>query len=360
VRELPRRLGAFAAALLLVAGGLAIIIFAVALLKGEPTGAKVAGAVVGALLVAGVIRLVPAPTLLGAYSAIVYAILYFPILVVVIYAFNKGRQVEIWEGFSTKWFSAALDDESITSSIGRSLRIAVSSAVVSTVLGTAAALALGRARLRVRGPFDTLMFLTLVVPELVIAIAALIFFTNAGFELGTVTMFLAHTLFNVSLVTLIVRSRFVGMGGRLEDASADLGAGPVATFRQVTFPRLFPAILAGGLLAFTFSFDDVVISNFTSGAGNQTWPLRVLNALKFGLKPDVMATATMMLGVTLCGLAAAGLLLRWSGRRQGGDAGLGGLVGAAPPTGREGAAAIGIPVGREPAERPIEVVASRG
>jgi ABC-type spermidine/putrescine transport system permease subunit II len=141
-------------------------------------------------------------------------------------------------------------------------------------------------------------------------------------------MFLGHTIFNVSLVTLIVRARFASMGDHLEQAAADLGAGPWATFRQVTLPRLAPAVLAGGLLAFTLSFDDVILSSFTSGAGNQTWPLRVLNAVRFGLKPDVNATAAMMLAVTLVGLVAAAVVLRVSARRQGakGALGLGGIL----------------------------------
>ena len=347
-----RRLVGLVAALALVAGGLAVMVFLLGLARGDVGVGGAIGAVVGAAVVVAALRFVPAPALLGGYAALVYVLLFFPILVVVVYAFNKGRQVEIWEGFSTKWFGEALADETITSSIGRSLRIAFASAAVATVFGTAAALALARVRPRVRVPFDTLLFLTLVVPELVIAIAALIFFVNAGFELGVVTMFLAHTLFNASLVTLVVRARFVSMGGTLEEASADLGAGPLATFRQVTLPRLFPAVLAGALLAFTFSFDDVIISNFTSGAGNQTWPLRVLNALKFGIKPDVNATATMMLGVTLLGFALAGLVLRVSARRQGavGPLGLG-----RPPAGGGDAPAL------EPSsERVLEPVGGRG
>lgn len=246
--------------------------------------------------------------------------LFFPIVVVVIYAFNSGRQVQIWEGLSTKWFTEALRDDSIRLAIGRSLQIAVASALVSVTLGTAAALALGRARRWARVPFDVVMFLTLVVPELVIAIGSLVFFTKTGFQLGVVPMFLAHTTFNVSLVTLIVRARYVSMGGTLEEASADLGAGALATFRQVTLPRLSPAILAAGLLAFTFSFDDIVISNFTSGAGNQTWPLRILTELRFGLSPAVNATATMMLAITMIGLGLGAAVVYRAARREGGSA----------------------------------------
>ena len=117
-------------------------------------------------------------------------------------------------------------------------------------------------------------------------------------------MFGGHTLFNASLVLLIVRARFVSMGSSLEEASRDLGATALATFRQVTLPRLAPAIVAGAMLSFTFSFDDVVISNFTAGAGNDTWPLRILAGLRFGLSPDLNAAATMMLAVTLVGLGA--------------------------------------------------------
>jgi ABC-type spermidine/putrescine transport system permease subunit II len=267
-------------------------------------------------------RLVPLPSLLGGYSALVYVFLFFPILIVVIFAFNSGSNVASFDGFSTQWFSRALEDDTITSAIGRSLRIAVASAIVATVFGTAAALALSRVSRRVRNPFDVLVFLTLVVPELVIAVASLIFFVNVGFDLGLVTMFLAHTVFNASLVLLIVRARFVSMGSTLEEASRDLGATALATFRQVTLPRLAPAIVAGAMLSFTFSFDDVVISNFTAGAGNDTWPLRILAGIRFGLTPDLNAAATMMLAVTLLGLGGAALILRRSARTQGGGVSL--------------------------------------
>jgi ABC-type spermidine/putrescine transport system permease subunit II len=313
-----RRLGAFLGAIVLVAGVLALGALLSGVLSGALSARLLIAAVIGVVLIALATRAVSVPGLLGGYSALLYILLFAPILVVVVYAFNSGRYVAVWDGFSTKWFSQALHDDSITSSIGRSFRIGISTAIVSTVLGTAAALAISRARAGVRTPIEVIVLLTLVVPEVVIGIAALIFFVNTGFELGQVTMFLAHCIFNMSLVLLIVRARFISMGDSLEEASRDLGAGPVATFRQVTLPRIAPAVIAGGLLAFTFSFDDVVISNFTSGAGNETWPLRVLSALRFGLSPQLNAAATLMIGVTFVGLALAALALRMGARRTGG------------------------------------------
>jgi len=317
VPEAIRKAGAFTGALCFVVGLIAVVAFLLALGNGDVSARGLIGLALGAAAVVLVPRLVSVPSLLGGYSALVYLFLFFPIVVVVIFAFNSGNNVASFAGFSTKWFGRALDDESITSAITRSFQIALASSLVATVFGTAGALALSKVSRRVRNPFDVLVFLTLVVPELVIAVSVLIFFVNVGFELGLVTMFIGHTIFNASLVLLIVRARFVSMGSSLEEASRDLGAAAVATFRQVTLPRLAPAIVAGAMLSFTFSFDDVVISNFTAGAGNDTWPLRILSGIRFGLRPDLNAAATMMLGVTLLGLGAAALILRRAARTQG-------------------------------------------
>jgi ABC-type spermidine/putrescine transport system permease subunit II len=317
VPEPIRKAGAFVGAVCFVFGLIAIAAFLLALGGGDVSVRGLIGLALGAAAVVLVPRLVSVPSLLGGYSALVYLFLFFPIVVVVVFAFNSGSNVASLAGFSTKWFGSALDDESITSAITRSFQIALASAAVATVFGTAAALALSKVSRRVRNPFDVLVFLTLVVPELVIAISALIFFVNVGFELGLVTMFLGHTIFNASLVLLVVRARFVSMGSSLEEASRDLGASALATFRQVTLPRLAPAIVAGAMLSFTFSFDDVVISNFTAGAGNDTWPLRILSGIRFGLRPDLNAAATMMLAVTLLGLGGAALILRRAARTQG-------------------------------------------
>jgi ABC-type spermidine/putrescine transport system permease subunit II len=323
VPEALRRTGAFVGALCFVLGLISVVAFLLALGGGEVSARGAIFLLLGVAAIVIVPRLVSVPALLGGYAALVYVFLFFPIVVVVIFAFNSGTNVASFAGFSTKWFSAALEDDTITSAIGRSLQIALASAVIATVFGTAAALALSRVSRRVRNPFDVLVFLTLVVPELVIAVSALIFFVNVGFELGLVTMFLAHTVFNASLVLLVVRARFVSMGTSLEEASRDLGATALATFRQITLPRLAPAIVAGAMLSFTFSFDDVVISNFTAGAGNDTWPLRILSGIRFGLRPDLNAAATMMLAVTLVGLGAAALILRRAARTEGRGSGLG-------------------------------------
>jgi spermidine/putrescine transport system permease protein len=255
--------------------------------------------------------------LLGAWSLLVYVFLYAPILVVVIFAFNGGRQVLNWEGFSTKWFGEALADESITEPFRNSLVVALGNAVIACILGTALALALPRMRSFIRTPIDALVFMTLVTPEIVFGISALIFFVQAGIPLGLKTILVSHVVFNASVVALIVRARVVGMGHELEEASYDLGAGRIATFRQVTLPALTPAILAGGLLAFTFSFDDFITSFFVAGAGTTTLPLRIFSSLRFGVSPVINATAAMILGLTLVSIAIAYLVLRRSdqGRR---------------------------------------------
>ena len=250
--------------------------------------------------------------LLTIQAVLVFAFMYLPIAIVVAYAFNGGRQVLVWDGFSTKWFGEALHDEVIRDALRNSVVIATGNAIVACVLGTMLALALGKMRPGVRAPFDALVTMTLVTPEIVFGIAALVFFVEAGVGLGLGTILIAHVVFNASVVALVVRARFVGMGQTLEEASYDLGSGPLSTFRQVTLPRLAPAILAGGLLAFTFSFDDFYTSFFVSGAGTTTLPLFIFSSLRFGVSPVVNATAVLVLGLTLVAVVVAYVVLRRS------------------------------------------------
>jgi len=255
---------------------------------------------------------------LGGYAFLVYLFLYAPIAVVVVFAFNESKRVLFWEGFSTKWFGSALRNDDIRDALRNTLLIAAINAVIACVLGTALALAASRMRARVRVPLDTISYMTLVTPEIVFGIAALIFLVEAGSFLGlgegSLLGFWAivacHVVFNTSVVALVVRARFVGMGQSLEEASYDLQAGPWATFRQVTLPRLAPAILAGGLLAFSFSFDDFITSYFVSDPNTQTLPLYIFAQLRFGVSPEVNAVAAMMLGVALAAIVIAYLVLR--------------------------------------------------
>jgi ABC-type spermidine/putrescine transport system permease subunit II len=278
-------------------------------------------------------RRVNGQRVLTGWAMLVYTFLYAPIVVVVIFAFNSNRQVTIWHGFTTHWFGDAWNNQIYRSALETSLRIALASSILSTILGTAAALALARMRRRWRMPFDALVYLTLVVPEIVIAVASLIFFVrfHARFAtfplLGQTTILLGHTVFNSSLVTLIVRARFVGMGSTLEEASFDLGAGPLSTFRQITLPRLYPAVLAAAMLSFVFSFDDYVLSAFTAGGTTQTWPMVVFAAVRFGVTPAINAFATLMLLVTLSVLALTGLVLRRARAIGPADDGLGETLG---------------------------------
>ena len=273
-----------------------------------------------------------------AWAVAVFAFLYLPILVMVIFAFNKPSSaalatyhgsnvcnippaqignITVWNGFTPCWFSAGLHDPTYIPAIVVSLQIAAVASIIATSLGLCAALALARMKPRYRAPFDVLVYLTLVVPEIVIAVASLIFFVQArnyfhAFPaLGKGTILLGQVVFGASVAMLIIRARFVGMGDSLEEAAYDLGSGPLATFRQVTLPRLMPAIIAAFLLSFTFSFDDYVLPAFTNGTTN-TWPIVLYSAVRFGLTPAVNALATIMLGVTVLAVTVTAIILRRS------------------------------------------------
>jgi spermidine/putrescine transport system permease protein len=258
---------------------------------------------------------------LRVWTGAVYAFLFLPIVVVVIFSFNASRLVDVWSGFSLKWYGAAWTDPSIVSALKTSLIVAGINAVLAVTFGTLAAIGLQRVGRRLRTVFETLVYGTIVTPEIVIAIASLLFFVTVNIDLGIPTIVIAHVVYNTSIVALIVRARLVGMDRTLEEAAADLGATPIQTLRRVTIPLLYPAILAGGLLAFTFSFDDFVLSFFVSGATSTTLPLKIFSMLRFGISPVINAVATVMLVVTLTCILGASLLIRRHGRGEG-EAGL--------------------------------------
>jgi spermidine/putrescine transport system permease protein len=247
---------------------------------------------------------------LRGFGIATYLFLYLPILVVVVYAFNESRLVQVWRGFGLEWWGRTWADESITRALTLSLWTATVNAVVAAVLGTAAALGLRNVGRRSRVAFDSVMYTTLIVPEIVIAIASLLFFVTVGLPLGPLAIIITHVVFNTSVVALVCRARLAGMDRSLEEASADLGASKWNTFWGVTFPQLRPAVVAGALLAFTFSFDDVVLSTFVSAPGSTTLPLRVFSELRFGLTPKANVVATTMLAITLAAIVTAQILIR--------------------------------------------------
>ena len=262
------------------------------------------------------------------HTVVVYVFLYLPIVVVVLFAFNgTDRVVTRWGGLSIKWFETALGDEVVKTALTNSFIVAIPNAFMATLFGTMAALGLQRVGRKLRLTFDTLTYMSVIVPEIVIALSTLVLFatgfdfieTTFGIKLkfGYPTIIAAHVLFNTSLVLLLVRARLSGMDRSLTDASADLFATPWRTFRQITFPQLLPAIVAGFLLSFTFSFDDYVITTFTSGPGSSTLPLYIFGQVKRGVTPETNAVATMMLALTLLLLLVGQFVLIWQARRAG-------------------------------------------
>ena len=274
-----------------------------------------------------------------AQAGFVYLFLYAPILVVVLFAFNDTKGVAArFEGFSIRWFEIALDDPVVLKSLTNSFIVAIPNAFLATAFGTMAALGLQRASRRIRTVFEGLTYMSVIVPEIVIALATLVLFatsfdaiesvTGVKLKFGYVTIIAAHVLFNTSLVLLLVRARLSGMDRTLAEASEDLFATPWRTFRQITFPLLLPAIVAGFLLSFTFSFDDYVITTFVSGPGSSTLPLFIFGQVRRGVTPETNAVATMILGFTLVMLLIGQVVLTWQARRAGrrGDTGMAAVV----------------------------------
>ncbi len=259
-------------------------------------------------------------TWLLTQTTLLYLFLYAPIAVVVLFSFNDSRRVTIWGGFTTKWYQAAWTSPDVTGALQISLTVALLNAVLAVSLGTLAALGMRVAPRWLRTGFEGLVYMTIITPEIVIAIASLLYFVNLNIDLGLQTMVVTHAVYNTSIVALVVSARLAGMDRTLEEASADLGATPIGTFWQVTLPQLYPAVLAGALLAFTFSFDDFVLSFFVSGVGSTTLPLNVFSRLRFGVSPIINAVAATMLSLTLTAIVVAQVVLRQGTQGSAGSA----------------------------------------
>lgn len=244
---------------------------------------------------------------------LVFAFLYLPILVVMVFSFSGASNVGIWGGFSTQWYERMVGNEQLLRAVQNSLWVALFSTVISTVLGTAAALALDRYRRWVgRGAFDGLLYLPVIIPDVTMAVMLLLWFTQLAIPLGRTSITLAHIAFNISFVAIVVRARLANMDPAMEDAAADLYANRWQAFRRVTLPLIMPGVLGGGLLALTLSLDDVVITSFVQGPGSTTLPVYVFGLIRRSVTPEINAVSTVMIVVSMI-LVFSSLLMQGRG-----------------------------------------------
>jgi len=233
------------------------------------------------------------------WLGLVMIFLYAPIGVLMLFSFNESRLSAVWRGFTGRWYKLALSNEAVIESLRMSVIVAAVTTIVATVLGTGAAVALSRRRVRFRAVYEGLFSLPIIVPEIVIGFATVTFFGLIGWSLGMATVIIAHVAFSLSYVFFVVQARLASLDPRLEEAAMDLGATNVGAFVRVTLPLLAPAIVASALLVFTLSLDDYVITSFVAGPGASTLPLRIYSMIKTGVTPEMNAISTLLLGITV-------------------------------------------------------------
>ena len=238
-----------------------------------------------------------------------FAFLYIPILLLIIYSFNASRLVTVWAGFSTQWYWALLENEQLLDAAWVTLRLAFATALVATVLGTMAALALVRyGRFRGRTLFSGMIYAPLVMPEVITGLSMLLLFVALNFDRGFFTVLLAHITFSMCFVAVVVQSRLVTFDQTLEEAALDLGCPPFKTFFSITLPLILPAVISGFMLAFTLSLDDLVIASFTTGPGATTLPMRIYSSVRLGVTPEINAVCTVLIALVTLGVIIASIV----------------------------------------------------
>jgi putrescine transport system permease protein len=237
------------------------------------------------------------------------AFLYLPIVILVIFSFNASRLVTVWGGWSTRWYVELLHDRAMLEAAWMTLRIALVSATIATVLGTLAAIALVRlGRFRGRVLFSGMVYAPLVMPEVITGLSLLLLFVAVDIDRGFWTITAAHTTLTMCFVTVVVQSRLLSFDRSLEEAALDLGCPPLRTFLTVTLPLIAPALASGWVLAFTLSLDDLVLASFTTGPGATTLPIRIYSEVRLGVKPEINAICTIMIAIVAVGIVTASLL----------------------------------------------------
>ena len=245
-----------------------------------------------------------------------YAFFYIPIFSMIFYSFNKSRLATVWGGFSTEWYFKLFENEQVLAAAWLSLRIALLSATFATILGAMAGMALARfSRFRGKTLFSGLVSAPLVMPEVITGLSLLLLFVYMESLIGWppgrgfTTVTIAHVTFSMSYVAVVVRSRLVQMDRSVEEAAMDLGSKPFRVLIDITLPIIAPALVAGWLLAFTLSLDDVVITNFTNGPGTTTLPIYIWGKIKLGVTPDINALATLIIAIVTTGVVIAGVIM---------------------------------------------------
>ncbi len=240
-----------------------------------------------------------------------FAFLYLPIVILVIFSFNESRLVTVWGGFSTKWYVEMLHNKQLLDAAWVTLRVAFASATVATVLGTIGALVLARmGRFRGRTLFSGMIYAPLVMPDVILGLSLLLLFVAINQDRGFWTVMLAHTTFGMCYVAVVVQSRLVGFDRSLEEAAMDLGCPPVKTFFLITLPLILPGVLAGWMLAFTLSLDDLVIASFTTGPGATTLPMKIYSQVRLGVTPEINAVCTILVVLVTVGVIVASLVTK--------------------------------------------------
>ncbi|WP_113911614.1 ABC transporter permease [Roseovarius dicentrarchi] len=246
-----------------------------------------------------------------------FAFLYLPMIILIIYSFNAGKLVTVWAGFSTKWYGELLSNQSFLDAAWVTLKVAVLSSTIATVLGTMAALVLVRSgRFSGRTLFSGMIYAPLVMPEVITGLSLLLLFIGLNIDRGVMTIVLAHTTFSMCFVSVVVSSRLVSFDQSLEEAALDLGCSQMQAFFLVTLPIIAPAVISGWLLAFTLSLDDLVIASFTAGPSSTTLPIKIWSSIRLGLSPEINALSTLMIGVVTVGVITASLISKRSSMKR--------------------------------------------
>ena len=241
------------------------------------------------------------------------AFLYLPVCVLVVYSFNDSRLVTVWAGFSTRWYVRLLEDTAFLDAARMTLYVAGISSTLATMLGVLAGYSLARmGRFKGRLLFSSMIYAPIVMPEILTGLSLLLLFIAAGLTRGAATIILAHTTFAMCYVSVVVSARLSGVDATLEEAARDLGCRAFEAFWRITLPQIAPAIIAGWLLAFTLSIDDLVIASFTSGPSATTLPIRIFSSIRLGVDPRINALSTILIAlVTLCVITASIVMKRF-------------------------------------------------